>query len=296
MELNDSSEKDVDILKRQIGGEYKILIKQSSNDYLTKLKSELMNGFKTYFDELNTKIANEFQAQETQQKELHDKIDEKEEKLKKVKEIVQKRKTVDFNEKVLKVETVSKIKAFFGIKQYVMRKKELRKREALINKIILENKIRKIFKVLKSETLFEKTNAYEEKTKVLMQNDIVKMENTFKKQIEDMWNLIAKAEEKLKHENRKKVQVKLMLDQMVLRGISALNLQAMSLSQNSLKDVVKCDYHKEIDKKYNTMLFPDTKTTMKTKFKQILLVFLLINKYFLVNVKMAFLDKHFKTY
>ena len=267
MELNNSSEKDVDILKRQIGGEYKILIKQSSNDYLTKLKSELMNGFKTYFDELNTKIANEFQAQETQQKELHDKIDEKEEKLKKVKEIVQKRKTVDFNEKVLKVETVSKIKAFFGIKQYVMRKKELRKREALINKIILENKIRKIFKVLKSETLFEKTNAYEEKTKVLMQNDIVKMENTFKKQKEDMWNLIAKAEEKLKHENRKKVQVKLMLDQMVLRGISALNLQAMSLSQNSLKDVVKCDYHKEIDKKYNTMLFPDTKTTMKTKFK-----------------------------
>ena len=74
MELNDSSEKDVDILKRQIGGEYKILIKQSSNDYLTKLKSELMNGFKTYFDELNTKIANELQAQETQQKELHDKI------------------------------------------------------------------------------------------------------------------------------------------------------------------------------------------------------------------------------
>ena len=54
---------------------------------------------------------------------------------------------------------------------------------------------------------------------------------------------------------------------MVLRGISALNLQAMSLSQNSLKDVVKCDYHKEIDKKYNTMLFPDTKSTMRTKFK-----------------------------
>ena len=177
------------------------------------------------------------------------------------------RKTVDFNEKVLKVDTISKIKAFYGIKQYVMKKKELRKREALINKILLENKLRKIFKVLKSETLFEKTNAYEEKTKVLLQNDIIKMESTFKKQKEDMWNLIAKAEEKLKHENRKKVQVKLMLDQMVLRGISALNLQAMSLSQNSLKDVVKCDYHKEIDKKYNTMLFPYTKSTIRTKFK-----------------------------
>ena len=50
-----------------------------------------------------------------------------------------------------------------------------------------------------------------------------------------MLNLIKQAEEKLKHENRKKIQVKLMLDQMVLRGISALNLQAMHLSQNSLK-------------------------------------------------------------
>ena len=38
-----------------------------------------------------------------------------------------------------------------------------------------------------------------------------------------------------------------MLDQMVLRGISALNLQAMKLSQDSLKDVVGCDYKKEID-------------------------------------------------
>ena len=111
MELNDSSEKDVDILKRQIGGEFKSLIKSSSNEYLTKLKSELMKGFKTYFDELNTKIANELQAQETQQKDLHDKISEKENKLQTVKEIVQKRKTVDFNEKVLKVDTISKIKA-----------------------------------------------------------------------------------------------------------------------------------------------------------------------------------------
>ena len=52
-----------------------------------------------------------------------------------------------------------------------------------------------------------------------------------------MWNLISKAQEKLKHENRKKVQVKLMLDQMVLRGVSALNLQAMALSQNSLQGI-----------------------------------------------------------
>ena len=79
--------------------------------------------------------------------------------------------------------------------------------------------------------------------------------------------LIEQAKERLKHENRKKVQVKLMLDQMVLRGISALNMQAMKLSQNSLKDVVGCDYKKEVDVKYNTMLFPETKNTFVNSIK-----------------------------
>ncbi len=54
---------------------------------------------------------------------------------------------------------------------------------------------------------------------------------------------------------------------MVLRGISALNLQAMKLSQNSLKDVVGCDYKKEVDVKYNSMLFPETKNTFVNSIK-----------------------------
>ena len=71
----------------------------------------------------------------------------------------------------------------------------------------------------------------------------------------------------LKHENRKKIQVKLMLDQMVLRGISALNMQVMKLSQDSLKDVVNCDYKKEIDTKYNQMLFPESKAAFINSLK-----------------------------
>lgn len=55
-----------------------------------------------------------------------------------------------------------------------------------------------------------------------------------KKKEDELIKLIEKAEEKLLHENRKKIQVKLALDQMVLRGVSALNMQAISLSQNSL--------------------------------------------------------------
>ena len=237
MELNDSSEKDIDILKKQIGGEYKNLIKTSSNEYLTKLKSELMKGFKSFFDELNIKVQQELNAQETQQKELHEKIEKKEEKQKKLSEKVKQRKAIDLKEKILKNDTLIKIKGFMGLKHYVMKRKEIRKRQALIESILIQNKKRQLFKVLKKETLFAKTNTYEEKTKAQTQNDIIKMENTFKKQKEDMWNLISKAQEKLKHENRKKVQVKLMLDQMVLRGVSALNLQAMALSQNSLQGI-----------------------------------------------------------
>ena len=54
---------------------------------------------------------------------------------------------------------------------------------------------------------------------------------------------------------------------MVLRGISALNMQAMKLSQDSLKDVVNCDYKKEVDTKYNQMLFPESKATFINKLK-----------------------------
>jgi hypothetical protein len=266
MELNDSSTNDIDTLKKQIGGEYKTFIKTNSKDYLEKLKSELMKGFKTYFDDLNTRVTQELQAQETQQKSIHDKIESKEKKSQDMHNLVSRRKDVDLHERIFKNELTLKRKCFLALAQRVMFKKENRKKEALVNKIMLENKTRKVFKALKNETLFAKTLDYEDKIKLQTQNELNKMADTYQKQKEEMWNLINKAQEKLKHENRKKVQVKLMLDQMVLRGISALNMQAMALSQNSLKDVVKCDYNKDIDKKYSQMLFPATKTTFKTKY------------------------------
>lgn len=235
MSINEDSEKDVDILKKKIGGDYKAFIKQNSNDYSTKLKSELMKGFQTFFDELNKKVSEELSAQEKQQKSLHDKLDKKEKKLEDLTTTITHRKTVDYREKIFKVDTTLKIKAFIGLKEYAMKKKETRKREALFSKLLTESKIRKVFKVFKTETIFAQTHIYDEKTKNQIQNEVTKLEDTFKRQKDDMWNLIKQAEEKLKHENRKKVQVKLLLDQMVLRGISALNIQAVNLSQNSLK-------------------------------------------------------------
>lgn len=265
--LQEESEKDIDISKKQIGSEFKSFIKKSSGDYLVNLKTELMKGFKTYFDQLNGKIAEECQLQETQQKGLIDKIEKAEEKSATQIQIVSKRKNIIYKEKVTLVDLNFKMKAFNMLKFVTQRMNQMSKKKATINQIVLNNKTRKIFSALKELALSNKTTEYDEKLKNQTKAEIEKLQLDFKKQKEEMLVLISKAQEKLKHENRKKIQVKLLLDQMVLRGISALNLQAMDLSNNSLKEVVKSDYNKEIDMKYQTMLFPETKTKAITKLK-----------------------------
>ena len=233
--LNDNSEKDVEILQKKIGGDYKTFIKQNSKDYMEKLKELLSKGMKEYFDELNNKVNEELLVQETQQKGLHDDIAKAEEKEKNIVDVKYRRNQVLLNSKYLKNDILLKRKALNGIYQNYLREKEIRNRNAFICKILQENKIRKIFKVLKNDSIFRKNEEYEEKTKEASGTEVQKLEKNLNNQRESMMNLIKQAEEKLKHENRKKIQVKLMLDQMVLRGISALNLQAMHLSQNSLK-------------------------------------------------------------
>ena len=233
--LNDNSEKDVEILQKKIGGDYKTFIKQNSKDYMEKLKELLSKGMKEYFDELNNKVNEELLVQETQQKGLHDDIAKAEEKEKNIGDVKYRRNQVLLNSKYLKNDILLKRKALNGIYQNYLREKEIRNRNAYICKILQENKIRKIFKVLKNDSIFRKNEEYEEKTKEASGTEVQKLEKNLNNQRESMMNLIKQAEEKLKHENRKKIQVKLMLDQMVLRGISALNLQAMHLSQNSLK-------------------------------------------------------------
>jgi hypothetical protein len=265
--MHDESEKDVTILQAKIGGDYKTFIKQNSKDYLERLKVELMKGFKVYFDELNTKVNEELMAQETQQKNLHEELENYHKKTDTNSILRNRRKNILLNEKIYSNDLLLKRKAFNGLFQGIMKTKEIRNRVCLIKKILDFNKKKKIFKILKKDCLFAKKDDYEIKMKKHAENEIENNQKNQKNQIDEMWNLINQAQEKLKHENRKKIQVKLMLDQMVLRGISALNLQAMNLSNNSLKDVVNCDYKKEIDQKYTQMLFPESKITLTNKFK-----------------------------
>jgi hypothetical protein len=88
--------------------------------------------------------------------------------------------------------------------------------------------------LIKTLSLFQKTNEYDNKLKHRTENHLKNYYDLMNKKEEELLILIENAKEKLLHENRKKIHVKLALDQMVLRGVSALNMQAITLSQNSL--------------------------------------------------------------
>ena len=267
-------EKDTIIQKEKIvinpkamGKDFKKFIKTNSDDYLERLKAEVMKNFKIYYESLNKQIAEEQANQEKQQKELGDQMNEKNRVNDEIYNRLSRRKQILLKEKGHKYEDGLKLKGFISLYKNMIEQKEENKKYNLISKIIMRNKIKKIFRALKEQSLFQNNKDYALKLKRYKEKELQKLYNEQNNQKQQLLLLISQAREKLKHENRKKIQVKLMLDQMVLRGISALNLQAMKLSQDSLKDVVKCDYSKDIDIKYNSMLFPDSKNTFINSLK-----------------------------
>ena len=141
-------------------------------------------------------------------------------------------------EKEIKNNLIHKLNAFSSLAYNVVRKKEKNRRNALYTNLILKNKIKKIWSVFKSLSLYIPTEKYTQKMKEESLKKFKEFEANQNQQKAELIKLIALAKEKLKHENRKKIQVKLMLDQMILRGISSLNMQAISLSQNSLSGIL----------------------------------------------------------
>ena len=257
----------IEISPKMMGKDFKKFIKTNSEDYLERLKAEVFKNFKIYYESLNRQIAEEQANQEKQQKELSDQMQEKNKDNDEINNRLSRRKQILLLEKEHKYISDLKLKAFMSLYKNMIEQKEENKKLDLINKILIRNKKKKIFKALKNLSFFQGSKDYDAKFKNIKQIELQKLYENHNNQKQQLLLLISQAKEKLKHENRKKVQVKLMLDQMVLRGISALNMEAMKLSQNSLKDVVKCDYKKEVDAKYNSMLFPDSKATFVNSMK-----------------------------
>ena len=257
----------IEISPKSLGKDFKKFIKTNSDDYLERLKAEIIGNLKIYYEKLNQQVSEEQANQEKQQKELSDQMNEKNKINDEIYQRLSRRKQILLREKQHKYENDLKLKGFMSLYKNMIEQKEENKKLDLISKLIRQNKIKKIFRALKNQSLFQKSKEYEMKLRKNKEIELQKLFEEQNNQKQQLLLLISQAREKLKHENRKKVQVKLMLDQMVLRGISALNLQAMKLSQDSLKDVVGCDYKKEIDLKYNSMLFPDSKATFVNSLK-----------------------------
>ena len=244
----------IEISPKAMGKDFKKFIKTNSEDYLERLKSEIFKNFKIYYESLNKQIAEEQANQEKQQKELAAQMQEKNKSNDEIYQRLSRRKQILLLEKEHKYISDLKLKAFISLYKNKIEQKEENKKLDYINKILLRNKKKKIFRALKNLSFFQKSKEYDKKLQNIKDMELQKLYEDHNNQKTQLLLLIEQAKERLKHENRKKVQVKLMLDQMVLRGISALNMQAMKLSQNSLKDVVGCDYKKEVDVKYNSML------------------------------------------
>ena len=104
-----------------------------------------------------------------------------------------------------------------------------------MNHIYINNTKKRILKIWKEGTYLLNTSLYEKKVQGKTDNDLKVYEESLNQEKLNLKELIKKAEDKLRHENKKKIQTKLKLDQMVLRGISALNLEALKLAQNSLQ-------------------------------------------------------------
>jgi hypothetical protein len=94
--------------------------------------------------------------------------------------------------------------------------------------------LRKTLKAWKQFSFHQSNEHFENKIRERTELELKNYETNLVQQHARIYELIAKAEEKLKLEQKKKIQTKLQLDQVVLRGVSALNIQALKLSQSAL--------------------------------------------------------------
>lgn len=244
----DDSLKETEAFGKRVGNELKTFIKEKNNDYVPIIKDKIAEGLNEYYTKLQDTITNELLTQETQQKSLMDSLD----KYKLETENVRNEQT-----RILKLIETTKLKKIelkrkALIFNYLRSTAKLEKNERKVESQIIYTRIYKLkkdlFDLLKTTTTFKPIKDYDKQIKEQTDKDLTFYKDTQVKEKEELLKLIYHAEEKLKHENKKKIQTKLLLDQIVLRGVSAMNLQALNLSNNSLKGKI---YYYNLYKKLN---------------------------------------------
>lgn len=231
----DESLKETEAFGKKVGNDLKSFIKEQNNEYIPKIKDKIAEGLQEYYAKLQETITNDLLTQESQQKSMMDSLD----KYKSETEIVQKEQqrlnTLIKNTKFKRIELKRKALIFNFLKSGAKQEKCDRKIESQIIYTRIYKLKKSLFDVLKKTTTFKPIKDYDVQVKEQTEKDLNLYRNTQMKEKEELLKLIYHAEEKLKHENKKKIQTKLLLDQIVLRGLSAMNLQALNLSNNALK-------------------------------------------------------------
>ena len=150
----------IEISPKAMGKDFKKFIKTNSNDYLERLKAEVMGNFKVYFDALNKQIAEEQENQEKQQRELDAQMKEKDKMNEEINNRLSRRKQILLREKGHKYENDLKLKGFMSLYKNMLEQKEENKKYNFIKNILQRNKIKRIFKALKEQSVFQNNKDY----------------------------------------------------------------------------------------------------------------------------------------
>ena len=151
----------VEISAKMMGKEFKKFIKTNSDDYLERLKAEIFKNFKLYYESLNKQIAEEQANQEKQQKELGDQMQEKNKENDEIYNRLSRRKQILLLEKEHKYISDLKLKGFMSLYKNMIEQREENKKLNYINKILIKNKKKKIFRALKNLSFYQGSKDYD---------------------------------------------------------------------------------------------------------------------------------------
>ena len=91
-------------------------------------------------------------------------------------------------------------------------------------------------RAIKDDTGIAKNQIYQKKLRKKYELEVEAKVNNKKSQLQFVENLVREMEEKLKIEQRKKAILKTQCDQAYLRGVSAMSMEAMKMSNSTLSD------------------------------------------------------------
>ena len=126
----------IEVNPKAMGKDFKKFIKTNSEDYLERLKAEVMNNFKIYYETLNKIVTEEQSNQDKQQKELADQMNDKQKQNDEINNRMSRRKQILLREKEHGYESGLKLKGFISLYKNMIEQKEENKKYNFIRKIL----------------------------------------------------------------------------------------------------------------------------------------------------------------